>query len=305
MVDLRDAGARPGADRADRRQPHHRAAHRGHDLGDQLRLVEQHRAAPQRAPPRPHGWGPADGGRAPEVATGRAARAARTSQSVPYITRRIPYYEVLDEEGLATIEHNADTILEETGIDFRDDPEALRTAFTQAAATADAVITSGGVSVGEADHTKQVMRELGEVLFWKIAMRPGKPLMVGSLGSTHVLGLPGNPVSSMVCGLLFLEPLLAKLGHRPSPDRMTTARLGAPLAANDRRQDYLRARLSRNAAGELQVESFGKQDSSMMNIFAQSDCLIVRPPHAPEMGIGALCPILMLRPFIGQGPISA
>jgi molybdopterin molybdotransferase len=182
-----------------------------------------------------------------------------------------------------------------------DHRSAIADAIKQAqAAHADIVVTLGGASVGDHDLVQSTFLSLGMTLdFWKIAMRPGKPLMVGSLGATHVLGLPGNPVSSMVCGLLFLEPLLAKLGHRPSPNRMTTARLAAPLAANDRRQDYLRARLSRNSAGERHVESFGKQDSSMMNIFAQSDCLIVRPPHAPEMGIGALCPVLMLRPFIG------
>ncbi|WP_159951153.1 gephyrin-like molybdotransferase Glp [Rhizobium sp. 18065] len=182
-----------------------------------------------------------------------------------------------------------------------DDRAKITHAIAQAQmARADVVVTLGGASVGDHDLVQSTFLAAGMRLdFWKIAMRPGKPLMVGSLGSTHVLGLPGNPVSSMVCGLLFLEPLLARLGHQPYPDRMTTARLAAPLAANDRRQDYLRARLSRNPAGELRVESFGKQDSSMMNIFAQSDCLIVRPPYAPALDAGEFCPILMLRPFIG------
>ncbi|UJW73644.1 molybdopterin molybdotransferase MoeA [Rhizobium sp. SL42] len=182
-----------------------------------------------------------------------------------------------------------------------DDRDMITDAIVKAqTAKADVVVTLGGASVGDHDLVQSTFLAAGMTLdFWKIAMRPGKPLMVGSLGETHVLGLPGNPVSSMVCGLLFLEPLLAKLGHRPAHNRMTMARLAAPLAANDQRQDYLRASLCRGPAGELQVKSFGKQDSSMMNIFAQSDCLIVRPPHAPELASGELCPILTLRPFSG------
>ncbi|THV25246.1 gephyrin-like molybdotransferase Glp [Peteryoungia ipomoeae] len=164
------------------------------------------------------------------------------------------------------------------------------------AAKADVIVTLGGASVGDHDLVQSSLLAAGMVLdFWKIAMRPGKPLMVGKLGDVHVLGLPGNPVSSMVCGLLFLEPLLAALGHLPVPNRMTSARLLSPLATNDRRQDYLRARLTKTENADWTVESFGKQDSSMMKIFAQSDCLIVRPPHGPALAAGDICPIMLLR----------
>ena len=165
-------------------------------------------------------------------------------------------------------------------------------------AHADVLVTLGGASVGDHDLVQSTLLAAGMRLdFWKIAMRPGKPLMVGELDGMHVLGLPGNPVSSMVCGLLFLEPLLARLSGRPAISRRAMARTATALPANDKRQDYLRARLSRDADGSLLAESYGKQDSSMMKIFARSDCLIVRPPHAPELPVGAETAVLLLRPL--------
>ncbi|GEO83251.1 MULTISPECIES: molybdopterin molybdotransferase MoeA [Alphaproteobacteria] len=178
------------------------------------------------------------------------------------------------------------------------DDRAEITAAVEKAKTAqvDVLVTLGGASVGDHDLVQSTLLAAGMRLdFWRIAMRPGKPLMVGDLHGMRVLGLPGNPVSSMVCGLLFLEPLLARLTGRPSSARLASARTTTALAPNDKRQDYLRARLSRNAEGELLVESYGKQDSSMMKIFANSDCLIIRPPHAPEHPAGAETPVLLLR----------
>lgn len=168
------------------------------------------------------------------------------------------------------------------------------------AAKADILVTLGGASVGDHDLVQETLKSVGMVLdFWRIAMRPGKPLMVGSLGDMHVLGLPGNPVSSMVCALLFLEPMLQKMTRQPIASRVSQAMTGSDLAANDKRQDYLRAQLSRNPNGELVATSFSKQDSSMMKIFAGSDCLIIRPPGAPALSKGEPCPILLLRPFEG------
>lgn len=181
-----------------------------------------------------------------------------------------------------------------------DDREEITRAIERARSLgADVLVTLGGASVGDHDLVQSTLIAAGMKLdFWRIAMRPGKPLMVGSLGEMRVLGLPGNPVSSMVCGLLFLEPLLAKLTGRIPLQRQTTALSASVLPANDHRQDYLRARLMR-ADGKLVVQSFGKQDSSMMKIFAQSDCLIVRAPGMPALEIGAETPILLLRPFTG------
>lgn len=161
----------------------------------------------------------------------------------------------------------------------------------------DVLVTLGGASVGDHDLVQSTLVSAGmELDFWRIAMRPGKPLMVGRLGAMQVLGLPGNPVSSLVCGLLFMEPLLCHLGHRQAPRRMASATLQNAMPANDKRQDYVRARLTGRDGEQPVVESFGKQDSSMMRIFSQSDCLIVRPPHAPAAEAGETVQVMRLRP---------
>jgi molybdopterin molybdotransferase len=120
--------------------------------------------------------------------------------------------------------------------------------------------------------------------------------MVGALGDMQVLGLPGNPVASLVTSMLFLEPLVRKLAHLPEHRRDAQALTAKPLPANDHRQDFLRARLSKDSDGNLVAEAYGKQDSSMMKIFAHADALIIRPPHAPELPAGAPCPILLIHP---------
>ncbi|CAN7344117.1 molybdopterin molybdotransferase MoeA [Neorhizobium sp. LjRoot104] len=180
----------------------------------------------------------------------------------------------------------------------RDGPEDITAAIDKArAAGADVLVTLGGASVGDHDLVQATLKAAGmELDFWRIAMRPGKPLMVGALGNMHVLGLPGNPVASLVTSLLFLEPLIRKLAHLPERRREVEGVTAHRLAANDQRQDYLRARLTRDRDGNLVAEAFEKQDSSMMKIFAQSDGLIIRPAHAPELPAGAPCPILLIRP---------
>lgn len=163
-------------------------------------------------------------------------------------------------------------------------------------AGADVLVTIGGASVGDHDLVQSALTAAGMVLdFWKIAMRPGKPLMVGRLGAMHVLGLPGNPVSSMVCSLLFLEPLIGKLAHQPLPKRHVAITTATALAANDQRQDYLRAKIVSQDDGTLVAEAFSKQDSSMMNVLANADALIIRRPHAPALSAGAQCSALLLR----------
>ena len=161
---------------------------------------------------------------------------------------------------------------------------------------ADILVTMGGASVGEHDLVQAALAEDGlEVDFWRIAMRPGKPLMFGRMGGALVLGLPGNPVSAFVCALLFLTPLIdAMLGLPAGPPAREPARLGADLGANDRREDYLRARLAPGGDGLPVATPFARQDSSMLARFVEADALLVRAPHAPPARAGDLVEIARL-----------
>jgi molybdopterin molybdotransferase len=160
----------------------------------------------------------------------------------------------------------------------------------------DLLLTTGGASVGDHDLIQEVLGAQGFSLdFWKIAMRPGKPLIFGRIGPTPVLGLPGNPVSGIVCATLFLRPALAAmLGETALPEPHETARLAADLPHNDERQDYLRATLSRDDQGRPLVRAFDRQDSSMLATLAHADCLIVRAPRAPAAKAGDTVEIVRL-----------
>ena len=177
----------------------------------------------------------------------------------------------------------------------KDDQDAL-TAMAKAAKDCDLILTSGGVSVGDHDLVRKAFSDAGlEVGFHRIAMRPGKPLMFGHLDGTPVLGLPGNPVSALVCALLFAGPALDRLQGLPGdPPRPLPAELGADLAANGKRQDYMRAVVSRNTDGSYCATPIFIQDSSMIGALAQSAALIVRPPEAPAAKTGDSVPILLL-----------
>ncbi|WP_192178751.1 molybdopterin molybdotransferase MoeA [Mesorhizobium amorphae] len=159
----------------------------------------------------------------------------------------------------------------------------------------DVIVTLGGASVGDHDLIHDVLTGEGMTLdFWKIAMRPGKPLMFGRLGEISCIGLPGNPVASLVCSQLFLKPLLARLGGRGFQQDIRGARLGTAMPANDLRQDYVRAVVGEEA-GALVATPFGIQDSSMLRMLADANGLIVREPFAPAAAAGAACSVLMLR----------
>ena len=177
----------------------------------------------------------------------------------------------------------------------RDNLESLKGLATGARG-ADLLVTTGGVSVGEHDLVRDALTAEGfDLGFWKIAMRPGKPLLFGRIAGTPLLGLPGNPVSTLVCATVFLRPALeALLGLAELERPPETALLAADLAANDRRQDYLRARLSRDSQGRRLAAPFARQDSSMMATLAEADCLVVRAPHAPAAKAGTPVEILPL-----------
>jgi molybdopterin molybdotransferase len=176
-----------------------------------------------------------------------------------------------------------------------DDTDAIAAA-ADAATGCDLLITSGGASVGAHDLVQGALKSRGMTLdFWKIAMRPGKPLMHGNLRGVPVLGLPGNPVSSLITAILFVRPAVRRLTGRAG-DGLAPSRalLGADLPANDHRADHLRARLATDAEGRPVATAFSRQDSAMIRLLSAADALILRPPHAPASPSGADVPIIRL-----------
>jgi len=176
-----------------------------------------------------------------------------------------------------------------------DTPDGIAAAAT-AALGADLLVTTGGASVGTHDVVQAGLARHGFTLdFWKIAMRPGKPMIFGRIGALPVLGLPGNPVSAAVCALLFLLPALRRLQNLPAESLPTVpAVAGAAIRANDHRADHLRARLGRDEAGRLMATPFARQDSGMLSLLSQAACLVLRAPHAPAVEAGGTLEILLL-----------
>ena len=160
---------------------------------------------------------------------------------------------------------------------------------------ADILLTSGGASVGEHDLVQRALASEGlDLSFWRVALRPGRPMMHGRLGGMQVLGVPGNPVSSYVCAFLFLVPLIRRLAGRDDVERVPQpARLGCDLPANDERADYMRATLSEGPDGPV-ATPLPAQDSSLMAPLAKADCLLIRASHAPAATAGSPCVILKL-----------
>jgi molybdopterin molybdotransferase len=160
---------------------------------------------------------------------------------------------------------------------------------------ADILLTTGGASVGDHDYVQAAFKACGvNIGFWKIALRPGKPFMYGRKGKTHVMGLPGNPVSALVTARIFLKPLLDRFSGLPDVEAEHTAVLDGLLPANDHRQDYMRATLVVGPDGRRIVSPFAAQDSSMQRTFQSSQALIIRPPNAPEAQKGDSVSVLLL-----------
>ncbi|RED42363.1 molybdopterin molybdochelatase [Rhodopseudomonas thermotolerans] len=175
--------------------------------------------------------------------------------------------------------------------------DATRAAIRQARdLDVDLLVTTGGASAGDHDLVKDALEAEGTAIaFWKIAMRPGKPMMHGRLGALRVIGLPGNPVSSYVCAVLFMVPLIRALSGRSQAKHVPEpALLGADIGANDQRQDYLRANLARDGEGRQIATPVDSQDSSLLARMAAAEALIVRPPFAPAAQAGSGCLILKL-----------
>jgi len=181
---------------------------------------------------------------------------------------------------------------------FRDDLADLERGFALAReARADVLVTLGGASVGDRDLLRPALARQGMTLdFWRIAMRPGKPLIHGRLGETRILGLPGNPVAAIVCALVFLSPLLRALQGDPKAgeDKSEAALLGADLSSNKSRRDFLRATLTKDAQGRMIATPQPMQDSSLLTELVGSQALLIREPGAPAARKGEPCRILRL-----------
>ncbi|MEJ6521624.1 molybdopterin molybdotransferase MoeA [Shewanella bicestrii] len=168
-----------------------------------------------------------------------------------------------------------------------DDPEAIRHAFRHAASQADMVLTSGGVSVGEADFTKQILDEEGKITFWKLAIKPGKPFAMGRIGKAVFCGLPGNPVSSMVTFYKLVWPILNKMqGLTPKAPLMLSATLTTPVRKQPGRVEYQRGILSRNAQGELEVAITGSQGSGMLTSMSLANCFVLLEQFQGDTPVG-------------------
>jgi molybdopterin molybdotransferase len=219
------------------------------------------------------------------LATGNEVAPPGSELAADQIVSSVPY-------GLAAIvaRHGGEAL--PLGI-AKDDPESIGT-LAQTGKAADILVTIGGASIGEYDLVTTALKSAGlELDFWKIAMRPGKPLFFGRMENQRVLGVPGNPVSALICAYVFLVPMLEKLlgleGEKhPEPDAI----LGEALPANGVREHYMRAVSDWRSDGARVVTPLPSQDSSLMAAFARADCLIVRPPNAPALPSGARVAIL-------------
>lgn len=178
----------------------------------------------------------------------------------------------------------------------RDDPALLEKAFRDAAAVADVVITSGGVSVGEADFVKDLLNRIGEVVFWKIAMKPGRPLAYGKIGDAHFFGLPGNPVSVMVTFYQFVRDALLKLAGRDPIEALPTFKVPctSTLKKAPGRTEFQRGILSRDASGNLSVRVTGEQGSGILRSMSEANCFIILPTEQGNITPGTLVEVQVL-----------
>ena len=205
-----------------------------------------------------------------------------------YDSNRYTLYGMLTRLGCETIDMGV----------VSDDPSLMEAAFCKACENADAIITTGGVSVGAADYTKEVMRKLGDMHFWKIGMRPGRPMAFGSINSHEkaavLFGLPGNPVAVMVTFYFFVrDALLRMMGASPKPLPLIKVKSLSPIRKKAGRTEYQRGILSRNDMGELQVSITGSQGSGVLRSMSEADCMIVLGHQQSGVTSGEMVDVLL------------
>lgn len=278
--------ARMTGDGPPRRGAHIRPAGQDFAAGDQLIP-----AGTRLAPPHLGLAAAAGHGELPVVRRPRVTLIATGDELVPPGATPGPGQIISSNPAMLTaLLHSAGAVVSDPGL-IPDDRAALAAAL--AAADADLILTIGGASVGDHDLVVPVLNDLGADLdFWKIALRPGKPLLAGRLGSTRVLGLPGNSVSAFVTALLFAVPLVSLLAGRAHDLPMEQLALTQPLPANGPRRDHLRARRT-----DMGAEPFARQDSALLALLAQAELLIIRPAHAPPAAAGDMVDCIALDRF--------
>jgi molybdopterin molybdotransferase len=179
----------------------------------------------------------------------------------------------------------------------RDDPRALEDALREACANADAIVTSGGVSVGAADYTKEIMARLGDVTFWKIGMRPGRPLAFGRIAadgnSAFLFGLPGNPVAVMVSFYFFARAALLHMMGADAPQLLVKVKSAAALRKKPGRTEYQRGILFRDANGEQQVRITGSQGSGILRSMSEANCMVVLHDEQGNVAAGEMVEVLL------------
>lgn len=236
----------------------------------------------------------------PEVAVGRAPKVAVLPMGDEL---RAPGSALGPGEIVASSQYGAAAAIRNAGAEARllpvapDDPEALRAILRAAAREVDLLVTLGGASVGDHDHLRPALAAEGaELTLHKVAMRPGKPLTAAKLGDLAILGLPGNPVSALVCAEVFLRPALERLmGGAGGPRKRRSGRLAAPLKANGPREHYMRAILEHGPQGDL-LRPFKDQDSSRTRLLSDAEALVARAPGAPALEAGDWVEFLPLEP---------
>jgi molybdopterin molybdotransferase len=215
-----------------------------------------------------------------------ASIGAALKEGEVYDSNRYTIYGMLSRLGVEVIDMGV----------VRDDPAALERAFKQAAATADAIVSSGGVSVGEADFTRDLLERLGEVLFWKIAMRPGRPMAFGRIGEAYFFGLPGNPVAVMVTFYEFVRDALLALAGRTDDFVLPMVRVPCTAALRKKpgRTEYQRGILSRAADGHWQVGITGTQGSGVLRSMSEANCFIVLEHERGDVKAGDLVSVQLM-----------